>query len=98
MMGTFNLAASHCTDRDAEEVEPFMDYLAEEVLSGDGGPPALGLVYHLADCYMPELLAADAVTPVPPAALALLLSPFSRLLAEARSTASIARVTCVPWS
>lgn len=34
--------------RDEERVEPYVDALTEEVLLKEDGPPALGLVYHLA--------------------------------------------------
>lgn len=34
--------------RDEQRMAPFMDALAEEVLLKEAGPPALGLVYHLA--------------------------------------------------
>jgi hypothetical protein len=36
-----------------------MDFLADDVLCGDGGPPALGLTYHLADCCMPVNILQD---------------------------------------
>lgn len=44
-----------------------------------------------ADCYVPEMLAADGEGPIPAAAVPLLLSPFTRLLAEMRQPAGINR-------
>lgn len=49
-------------------------------------------VHCCADCYVPELLAADGVEAIPGEAVPLLLSPFTRLLAETRQPASINRV------
>jgi len=53
------------TCRDVEVVEPFMDFLAEGVLSNEYGPPALGLVYHLAGTHplLRELTTAGCVEP-----------------------------------
>jgi hypothetical protein len=34
--------------RDEQRIEPFVDALTEDVLLKEDGPPALGLVYHLA--------------------------------------------------
>lgn len=49
--------ALHC--RDAQRVEPFVDALTEEVLLKEEGPPALGLVYHLAGLWR-DAAACDA--------------------------------------
>lgn len=45
-----------------------------------------------ADCYTPELLAADKEEAIPGEAVPLLVSPFMRLLAELRQAAGTSRV------
>jgi hypothetical protein len=45
-----------------------------------------------ADCYTPELLAADGEQAIPGEAVPLLVSPFMRLLAELRQAAGTSRV------
>lgn len=45
-----------------------------------------------ADCYTPELLAADSEQAIPGEAVPLLVSPFMRLLAELRQAAGTSRV------
>ena len=69
-------------------------HLQRSVLLNGDGAPDLGLVYHLADCWVPELLAAHAEQAVPHAALAALLDPPAELLARIGTTAGIERVRC----
>lgn len=71
-------------------------HLQRRVLLNGDGAPDLGLVYHLADCWVPELLAAHAAQAVPPAALAALLDPPTELLARIGTNAGIERVRCPP--
>lgn len=71
----------------------FAGHLQEKVLLNGDASPDLGLVYHLADCWVPELLGSHAADPVPRAALAALLDPLGALLARIGHTAGILRVT-----
>ncbi len=69
------------------------EHLQRQVLLNGDGAPDVGLVYHLADVWVPELLAAHAAHPAPRAALAAMLDPLAELLAHIGSAAGVARVT-----
>jgi hypothetical protein len=59
---------------------------------------SLGLSYHLADVWLPELRKVAGEGPLPPEGLAALLEPFVGVLQHSGEAALINRVRWVVWS
>lgn len=76
-------------------MDRYCNFLAEHVLVPSDTYAALGVTYHVIDCWLPELHAA--AEEAPPEVLAQLLAPAVHCLACTPTAACIARLTCVLW-
>ncbi|KAK9810440.1 hypothetical protein WJX72_010775 [[Myrmecia] bisecta] len=82
------------SDWDAELAEHYIEFVRDEILvpSGSRTRTPAGLVYHLADVWIPELQAAAVSKRPSPATLHVLVMPFCRLLAALDRPMALARV------
>ena len=76
-----------------DEVGRYCDFVTEGVLVPTDSVPALGVTYHVVDCWLPELLDASAAAPAQ--ALHRLLEPVAQCAARTPHPACLTRLTCV---
>ena len=74
-------------------MERYCEFLADSVLVPSDTYAALGVTYHVIDCWLPELHAAAEEAPADAAAR--LLEPLVHCLAHTQHAACISRLTCV---
>ena len=77
-----------------EEVKRYADFLRGHVLLPADTLNAAGMSFHVADLFVPELLAASVDRAAPEACLALLLEPFCAALSCAPHKANVQRFRC----
>ena len=78
--------------RPADEVARYCSYLTACVLAPTDSVPAVGVTYHVIDCWLPELREAAALAPAD--ALAALLEPVAQCAARTPHPACLTRLTC----
>ena len=86
------ITASLACCRPADEVARYCHFLTDGVLVPSDSVPALGVTYHVVDCWLPELL--EAAVAVPTEALHRLLEPVAQCAARTPHPACLARLTC----
>ena len=72
------------------EVARYCDFMTDGVLVPSDSAPALGVTYHVVDCWLPELRDAAAV---PGQALHRLLEPVAQCAARTPHAACLTRLT-----
>ncbi len=78
--------------RPADEVARYCSYLITGVLVPTDSVPAVGVTYHVIDCWLPELREAAASAPAD--ALAALLEPVAQCAARTPHPACLTRLMC----
>ena len=68
----------------------YCDFMTDGVLVPSDSVPALGVTYHVVDCWLPELL--DSAAAVPATAMRQLLEPVAQCAARTPHPACLSRL------